>query len=84
MSYKINKYNTIKHKFDVISNILNPTKRAKSKNSHYSTILQGLVTLELSWTEKPVQQFLWVSLCQNLNKKMNKYVGKPIREVHDL
>ena len=41
MDYKINKDNSIKHEFNILFNILNPTKRAKSKIRNYSPILQG-------------------------------------------
>ena len=36
-----NKNNSIKRKCNVLSNFLNPMKRAKHKISHYSPILQG-------------------------------------------
>ena len=41
MENNINNYKSITHEFNVLSNILNPMKRAKSKNNHYSPILQG-------------------------------------------
>ena len=41
MEYKINKYDSIRHGCTILCNMLNPTKRAKSKNSHYSLILKG-------------------------------------------
>ena len=41
MDCKINKDNIIKHEFNILFNILNPTKRAKPKISHYLPILQG-------------------------------------------
>ena len=34
-------YSIIKHECNVLSNLLNPTKRTKSKNSRYSLILKG-------------------------------------------
>ena len=36
-----NRNNSIKRESNVLSNFLNPTESAKSKNSHYSPILQG-------------------------------------------
>ena len=41
MSNKINKDKIFTHEWNLLSNILNPMKCAKSKNSHYSPILQG-------------------------------------------
>ena len=41
MSYKINKDNGIKNECNVLYNLLNPSKRAKSKINHYSPIQQG-------------------------------------------
>ena len=43
MFYTINKDNIIKNECNVISNILNTTKREKYKISHYSPILQGCI-----------------------------------------
>ena len=44
MAYKISKDNRIKHEYSVLSNILNPTKRARSKIIHYPQILQGCMS----------------------------------------
>ena len=41
MENKTKSNKCLTHKFKVLSNILNHMKRAKSKNSHYSTILKG-------------------------------------------
>ena len=35
--------NGIKRECNVLSNFLNPIKRAKSKNNHYSPIIQGCI-----------------------------------------
>ena len=40
MDYNINKDKNIKHKCNVLSNLLNPKKCAKYKSSHYLPILQ--------------------------------------------
>ena len=41
MAYNKIKDKSIKHKCNVLSNILSPKKRAKYTTSHYSLILQG-------------------------------------------
>ena len=41
MENKIHNDKVLTHEFNVLSNILNPMKREKSKNSRYSLILQG-------------------------------------------
>ena len=45
MANKINKYKSITHEFNVLNNLLNPTKHAKEKNSYYSPILQGYINI---------------------------------------
>ena len=47
MGCKINKDNIIKHEFNILFNILNPTKRAKPKMSNYSPILQGCINTHI-------------------------------------
>ena len=44
MENKINNNKSLTHDCNVLSNILNPIKRTKSKNSHYSPILQGCMS----------------------------------------
>ena len=41
MANKINNDKSITHECNVLSNLLNNMKHVKSKNSHYSPILQG-------------------------------------------
>ena len=51
MENKINNDKSLTHECNLLSNILNPMKRTKSKNSHYSPILQGCMNT-LSGKEK--------------------------------
>ena len=44
MANKINKDNIIKHEFNVLSNILNPTTCAEYNVYYYSPILQGCIS----------------------------------------
>ena len=57
MENKINNDKSLTHECNVLTNIFNPIKRAKSKNSNYSQILQGnLEFFELYWIAEAVQQ----------------------------
>ena len=41
MANKINNYLSLTHECNILHNIVNTMKHAKSKDSHYSLILQG-------------------------------------------
>ena len=66
MKNMINNNKSLTQEFNVIYNILNPMKCAKSKNSHYSPILQDCMNtrsgkakfrnFESYWTVESVQQ----------------------------
>ena len=45
MDYKKNSNLSTKKKCNMLANFLNPKKRTKSKNSHYSLILNGFMDI---------------------------------------
>ena len=47
MSNKINNDKSLTHECNVLSNLLNTMKHAKSKNGHYSPILQGCMNTRI-------------------------------------
>ena len=96
MENNINNDKILTHECNELSNLLNTTKRKKSKNSHYSPILKGCMN-NRSGTAK-FRNFRIIldsgnsstivigKLTSKLkeNPRRNNYMGNPNREVHDL
>ena len=96
MENKNNNNKSLTHECNVLSNLLNPMKRAKSKNCHYSPIIQGcmktrsgmskfgffLILLDRGSSSTIMMGKLMSKLKQKINR--NNYAGNPSREVHDL
>ena len=96
MENKINNDKNLTHECNVLYNILNTMKCAKSKivitHKYYRFVWtpvveeQNLEIFESYWTAEAIQQLWWVSWRQNSKKKINRdnYVGNPSNEVNDL
>ena len=96
MEKKINKYKSISHKCNVLTNLLNPTKRAKSKYDHYSPILQGctntrsgrakFINFQIILDRGSSSKIVMGNMASKTKQKAirNIYVGNPSSEVHDL
>ena len=96
MDNKNNSNLSNEHEFNIISNFLNPKRRAKYKNSHYSPILQGCMNTR-SGKEKDRNVCILLDsgisstivmgrLTSKLKQKISseKCVVNPSREVHNL
>ena len=96
MANKINKDKSIRHEYNILPNILNPTKRAKSKYNHYSPTIQGCMNI-CSGRErfgnfrfilyKGISSTIIMGKLTSKLKQKNgiyNYMGNPSREVHGL
>ena len=95
MAYKISKYNSTKHECNVLSNLLNPAKRKKSKISHSLPILQvclntrsrnrKFTNFRILLRSRSILKIVMGKLTSNLKQKqVEKYVGNPSWKFHIL